>query len=433
MQQLDQNKVKKLMSYRWAVWGVLVLSYVIVFFHRLAVGVVREDLVKAFDISGTTFAQLGSTYFYAYMLMQIPSGILADSLGARMTVTVGTLVAGIGSIIFGFAPTISIAFVGRLLVGLGVSVVFIAILKIQSQWFRESEFGTMSGITSFVGNLGGMFAQTPLALLAAAITWRYSFAAIGVISLGIAVLCYMIIRNEPKDMGLPSMAELEGKAPAQSTGKPDLKKSLLTVITNWKTWPSFIMFTGFFGAYVSLTGTWGRSYMVDVYGLSKVAAANYMTAAVLGMAVGSFVIGKVSDTLRKRKLPMLIFGAIYVACWAVLVFLKGGQPPLAMMMPLMFALGFTCPTFVLGWACAKEINPPQIAGISTSVVNTGGFLGAAILPPVMGNIFDRFGGQLPPVALYQKAFLYCFIAAALAYLATFLVQETHCRNIYKEK
>ncbi len=431
MQQLDQNKVKKLMGYRWTVWGVLVLSYVIVFFHRLAVGVVREDLVRAFDISGTTFAHLGSTYFYAYMLMQIPSGILADSLGARMTVTVGTLVAGIGSIIFGFAPTITIAFLGRLLVGLGVSVVFIAILKVQSQWFKESEFGTMSGITSFVGNLGGMFAQTPLALLAAAITWRYSFAAIGVISLGIAVLSYMIVRNEPKDMGLPSIAEIEGKAPAQGIGKPDLMKSLGTVVTNWKTWPSFIMFTGFFGAYVSLTGTWGRSYMVDVYGLSKVAAANYMTAAVLGMAIGSFVIGKVSDTLRRRKLPMLVFGAIYVTCWAILVFLRGGQPPAVMMMPLMFVLGFTCPTFVLGWACAKEINPPQIAGISTSVVNTGGFLGAAILPPVMGNVFDRFGGQLLPVELYQKAFLYCFIAAVLGYLATFLVQETYCRNIYK--
>ena len=433
MEQLDQNKVKKLMSYRWAVWGVLVLSYVIVFFHRLAVGVVREDLVRAFDISGTTFAHLGSTYFYAYMLMQIPSGILADSLGARKTVTIGTLVAGIGSIIFGFAPTIAIAFVGRLLVGLGVSVVFIAILKIQSQWFKESEFGTMSGITSFVGNLGGMFAQTPLALLAAAITWRYSFAAIGVISLGIAALCYMIIRNEPKDMGLPSIAEIEGRAPVQNAGKPDLAKSLITVVTNWKTWPSFVMFTGFFGAYVSLTGTWGRSYMADVYGMSKVAAANYMTAAVLGMAIGSLVIGKVSDAMGRRKLPMLVFGAIYVACWAVLVFFQGGQPPVAVMMPLMFVLGFTCPTFVLGWACAKEINPPQIAGISTSVVNTGGFLGAAILPPVMGSVFDRFGGHLLPVELYQKAFLYGFIAAALGYLATFLVQETHCRNIYQEK
>lgn len=432
MRQLDQNKVKKLMRYRWTVWGVLVLSYVIVFFHRLAVGVVREDLVKAFDISGTTFAHLGSTYFYAYMLMQIPSGILADSLGARMTVTAGTLVAGIGSIIFGFAPTIEIAFLGRLLVGLGVSVVFISILKVQSQWFKESEFGTMSGITSFVGNLGGIFAQTPLALLAAAITWRYSFAAIGVISMGIAVLSYLVVRNEPKDMGLPSIVEIEGKAPVQSTGKPDLMKSLRTVVTNWKTWPAFIMFTGFFGAYVSLTGTWGRSYMVDVYGVSKVAAANYMTAAVLGMAMGSFVIGKVSDTLRRRKLPMLVFGAIYVTCWAILVFLKGGQPPIAVMMPLMFILGFTCPTFVLGWACAKEINPPQVAGISTSVVNTGGFLGAAILPPVMGNVFDRFGGLLLPVELYQKAFLYCFIASVLGYLATFLVQETYCRNIYKE-
>lgn len=122
MTKLDDAKVKKLMGYRWVVWGVLALAYVIVFFHRLAAGVVKDDLIREFNISGTTFANLGSTYFYAYMIMQIPSGMLADSLGARKTVTIGTLVAGIGSAIFGFASTIAMAFFGRLLVGLGVSV-----------------------------------------------------------------------------------------------------------------------------------------------------------------------------------------------------------------------------------------------------------------------------------------------------------------------
>ena len=100
---MSEDKVKKLMSYRWIVFGILILAYMIVFFHRLAVGVVREYLVKEFNMSGATFANLSSTYFYAYMIMQISSGILADTLGARKTVTIGTLTAGIGSIIFGFA------------------------------------------------------------------------------------------------------------------------------------------------------------------------------------------------------------------------------------------------------------------------------------------------------------------------------------------
>lgn len=85
------------------------------------------------------------------MFMQIPVGFLVDSLGARKSVTIGTVFAAIGSIIFGLAGTVFLAFLGRVLVGLGVSVVFISILKILSTWFKESEFRTMSGITSFIG------------------------------------------------------------------------------------------------------------------------------------------------------------------------------------------------------------------------------------------------------------------------------------------
>jgi len=248
-ENMEESKVKKMLSYRWIVWGVLALAYIIVFFHRLAIGVVREDLVNTFGITGTTFANIGSTYFYAYMFMQIPSGILADSLGARKTVTLGTLLAGIGSIMFGLAPNLFMVFAGRLLVGIGVSVVFIAILKVQSQWFKESEFGTMSGITSFIGNMGGIFAQTPLAILVGYFTWRSTFAGIGAISILLAILCYVVVRNTPQDMGLPTIEEIEGKKrETQTVERPPVFKSLVQALTNPYTWPGFIIFAGFFGA-----------------------------------------------------------------------------------------------------------------------------------------------------------------------------------------
>ncbi|ABR47025.1 major facilitator superfamily MFS_1 [Alkaliphilus metalliredigens QYMF] len=428
------EKVKKLERYRWVVWGILVVAYVIVFFHRLALGVVRQDLVDTFNITGTTFANLGSMYFYPYMFMQIPAGILADSLGARKTVTYGTLLAGLGSIIFGLAPSILWAFVGRLLVGLGVSVVFIAILKIQSQWFKESEFGTMSGMTSFVGNLGGVMAQTPLALVVAAFTWRTTFVGIGLISLVVAFLCYWVVRNTPEEMGLPSIAEIEGKErPSQAPQRPPIGESLVRVLTNPRTWPSFFMFTGFFGAFISLTGAWGQSYLIEVYDLPSTVAPNYLMAATLGLAIGSFAIGKISDVMKRRKLPMIVFGAIYTITWGILVFVNGGKPPIAMLYPLFFVMGFTCSAFVLSWACGKEVNHPSIAGISTSVVNIGGFLGSAILPPILGRVFDAYGGVLEPTALFQRAFMYCFAFVAVSFLFAFLVKETHCRNIYIEK
>lgn len=425
-------KVKKLMTYRWIVWGILAFAYIIVFFHRLAPGVVKDDLVNEFKITGTTFANLGSVYFYAYMIMQIPAGILADSLGARKTVSIGVLIAGIGSIVFGLAPSISLAFIGRLLVGIGVSVVFVPILKIQSEWFKESEFGTMSGITSFVGNLGGVIAQTPLALLVAAITWRNSFIVMGIFSIVVSILCYILVRNNPTEMDLPSIAEIEGrKVDSSVRQKPNLMKGLVSVLTNPRTWPGFIVFAGFFGAFVSMTGAWGSSYIVDVYGVSKLFAANYTMSAVFGLAIGSIAIGKISDRLKKRRLPMILFGTIYMICWGIIVFVNGGKPPIQILMPLLFILGFTCSAFVLGWACSKEVNSPEIAGISTSVVNIGGFFGAAILPPLLGKVFDKFSNALPVIELYHKAFLYCFISVIIGFIFTFFIKETNCRNICK--
>ena len=430
---MKEEKIRKLMIYRWVVFGILIFAYMIVFFHRLAVGVVREDLAREFGMSAITFANLSSTYFYAYMIMQIPSGIFADTLGARKTVTVGTLAAGAGSIIFGFANSLFWIFFGRLLVGLGVSVVFIAILKIQSQWFKESEFATLSGVSSFFGNLGGIFAQAPLVLMTAAITWRYSFAAIGFFTIIISALCWILVRNTPSEMELPSIEEIEGREKVNvDSSKINLLEGLKTVMTNPWTWPGFFVFAGFFGAFSSLTGTWGNSYITQVYGVSKVAATNYITAAVLGLAIGSIAIGRLSDKIKKRKLPMIIYGTIYVICWALIVFWNGGKPPIGVLMPLLFVLGFTCSAFVLGWGCSKEVNPPEIAGMSTSVVNIGGFFGAAILPPIIGRIIDKYGSIMTPAELYHKAFIYCFISAVIGFIFTFLIKETNCRNIYSK-
>ncbi len=110
-------------SYRWIVWGVMVFAFMVVFFHRFAAAVVKDDVTRDFSLSATAFGAMASMYFYAYMIMQIPVGFLADSLGARITVSLGMFLAGAGSVIFGFAQSSFWLFLGRFLVGIGVSTV----------------------------------------------------------------------------------------------------------------------------------------------------------------------------------------------------------------------------------------------------------------------------------------------------------------------
>ncbi|MHB9094654.1 MAG: MFS transporter, partial [Eubacteriales bacterium] len=378
------EKIRNTKNPRWIIWSILCLVYIIVFFHRSAVGVVKVDLMKTFNISGSTFANLSSAYFYAYMIMQIPTGMLVDTLGVRITVTVGTILAGLGSILFGFSPTLYVAFLGRIMVGIGVSVVFISILKIQTQWFLEKEFATMSGLTAFLGNLGGVLAQTPLVILVSVITWRYSFMMIGLVTIIMAALCFKIIRNTPADIGLPPI-DKAGEKTAQGE-KVNILNGLFEVCRNPHTWPPFFMFAGFYGAFQAFSGTWGHSYLTTVYGMNNVKAANYIAIAVLGFCTASVLLGRLSDKILKRKVPMIAFGTIYLISWVVMVFFKEGRPPVGILGILLFTMGFSSAVFVLGWACGKEVNNPKYAGISTSVINTGGFIGAAIVPVVIGRV-----------------------------------------------
>lgn len=92
--------------------------------------------------------------------------------------------------------------------------------------------------------------------------------------------------------------------------------------------------------------------------------------------------------------------------------------------------------FSLSWACAKEVNPPLLSGMATSIVNVGCFLGAGILQPAVGWMLDRqWDGSLQAGTPHygQAGFssgMMLFLGAAWAgFIATLFVRETGCRNL----
>jgi MFS family permease len=110
-------------------------AFVLSFFHRVAPGAIVADMRTTFGASATTLGFIAAFYFYPYAAMQLPSGVLADSIGPRRLFTGGSLVAGAGSLVFAFAPSVGWLLAGRALVGLGVAVVFISVLKLIASWF----------------------------------------------------------------------------------------------------------------------------------------------------------------------------------------------------------------------------------------------------------------------------------------------------------
>jgi sugar phosphate permease len=254
---------------RWGGYAVLILAYMTVYFHRMAPGVVASDLMAAFHASGAALGSLAAMYYYVYTAMQIPAGVLADTLGARVGVTLGCLVAGAGSMLFGLAETIEVASFGRLLVGFGVSVVFVGLMRSNTQWFSQRRYGLISGVTLMLGNLGSILAAGPLALLLGLTSWRSVFVVMGVLSLGVAGLTIWLVRNRPEDAGLPSVREMEGQPPHPERHRHWVL-DLRGVLTTGTIWPNFFVMFGVTGSLFAFAGLWGVPLMRDLYGLDRI-------------------------------------------------------------------------------------------------------------------------------------------------------------------
>ena len=418
---------------RWSIFAILIAIYMLVFFHRMAPAVISADLMKAFNTSGAALGSLAAMYFYIYTAMQIPAGVLADTLGARITVSAGTVVAGCGSILFGLAGTFAGASAGRALVGLGVSVVLVGLFKSNSVWFSERNFGMISGLTLLLGNIGAIASAGPLAVVLRSYSWRSVFMALGVVTLLLAVLSALFVRNRPEDMGFPSMRQMEGKSshpPSKHHWWDDLK----SVVGTGSVWPGLWVGLGMVGNMLAFVGLWAIPYLRDVHGLERSAAAAYTTSALAGFAVGSMLAGWFSDRIGRRK-PVILCGTVLyaIACMG-LAFLPWHPGPVGV---AQFALlGLSSGGFIVTFANAKEVVAPALSGMAIGLVNTGLFFGAAVMQPLFGWALDlNWNGRLEngvrvyAPSDYHTGLLIMLGCAVIAVAGASRIRETYCRNV----
>ncbi|MDO8932816.1 MAG: MFS transporter, partial [Rhodocyclaceae bacterium] len=228
------------------------------------------------------------------------------------------------------------------------------------------------------------------------------------------------------------------ETPAGKVDRTAWLSGLLVVLRNRATWPGFFGNLGLGGAFFTFAGLWAVPYLTQVYGLTRAVAANHVSVYFLGFALGCLVWGRVSDALGRRKPVMLAVSGVHVLGWGV--WLSGIALPLPATYALCGAMGLVTAGFTLSWAAAKEVNPPALSGMATSVVNVGIFLGPAILQPLVGWVMERTwdgtivnGVRIYAAADYASGLKLLAAAAVFGWLAGFFVKETECRNIWKEK
>lgn len=424
---MDKPDSSKMLRYRWWIFATLGLAYFFVYFHRLSLSVVADDLVRDFRATAAAIGLMGSVYFYCYAVMQLPAGLLADSIGPRKTVTMFLLIAAVGSFLFGLAPTIEFAFIGRVLVGFGVSMVFIPTMKILSRWYRANEFASMAGIFNAVGGMGVLAGTWLLGLAATRMGWRLSFELIGLCTLAIVFLAWLVVRDHPGDKGWPDINELEPNTNPPAASIP-LLAGMRRVLTTPHFWPVAVWFFFDCGIFFGFGGLWGGPYLMQVYGMNRTEAGAILSMIAWGMIIGSPLMGLLSDRLlRSRKKPFIICATL-LSVELLFLYLH----PAGLSRPVLYAVFFTLSVLasaivIVGFTTTKELFPVSIAGTSVGAVNLFPFLGGAVYMPLLGRVLDHFPGARPGVYTtdgYTMLLLILFLSALGALICSLLMKET---------
>lgn len=191
------------------------------------------------------------------------------------------------------------------------------------------------GLTIFAGNLGAVAANTPLAIVVEMFGWRNVFIGAGLVTLLIAWLAWHLIRNEPRELFAPAQ-----KSTHEAVSWSSMVNNIMQVARGPHLWLALAVSFSAYGPLMAMAGIWGVPFLMQVYGLGRSVAATYVLMISAGIMFGSLAIGYVSDRIRSRKKPYLLFILGYVLVWVPLTYWNGGAPPVKALFVLYFLLGF---------------------------------------------------------------------------------------------
>lgn len=395
------------------------VGYLVVFFQRVAPAIVGPVMAEELGLDATDLGIMASMYFWAQAAGCIPAGLFSDSFGPRKIIAVGLVCASAGTAVFVTGNDVSTLAIGRFIIGLSVSVVFVGAMKIFSDWFYPNELATCSGVLLAVGNLGALLSTRPLMWLIEQAGWRDAFWFVTAYTLFSGILAWVVLRNTPKECGFPEIA-------AASQETVSMRSALKEVFKTHRFYLVTIASTLYYGTLMNVGGLWSGSYLQDVYGLSKDVASSIVMCFTLGMIMGCPVSGWLSDkVIRSRKNVLLLGIILHTLAYIPLVFFTASISTPSLLYILFALFGFTGGFFVVCFACVKETTEPCYAATAVGGLNMGIAVGAAFFQYVCGLIIDSHGkiGSVYGADAYASAFQLCMFMMIVSAVFMFFFKE----------
>jgi ACS family glucarate transporter-like MFS transporter len=349
-----------------------------------------------------------SAFAWAYVIGQIPGGVLLDRFGTKIVYTLAIAAWSLFTLLQGFSGFLTggLIFAGlfamRFMVGLAESPSFPGNARIVAAWFPGSERGTASAIFNSAQYFSLVVFAPFMGWLVHTFDWHSVFFVMGGLGL-LAALVFWKMVHSPIQHPRIGKAELDyieaGGGLIRMEDRTISKSAAFTWDNVRQVLGSRMLMGVFIGQYginvlTYFFVTWFPIYLVKERGLNILEAGFAAAAPALCGFVGGVLGGVISDALLKktgsltiaRKTPLLIgmvLSALIIAC----AYIDHSGLIILVMALAFFGKGIAS----LGWAVVSDTSPREFVGVTGGIFNTFGNSAGIVTPIVIGYIVAATG------------------------------------------
>lgn len=365
----DEKNSLKAWSILACGWSFYLYEYIL----RASTGVITNNLMSDFGISALAVGSLCGLYYFAYVPLQVPCGVIVDNIGPRRVITFSAFLCVMGSFLFGYSDKLLIAQIGRTLIGAGSACAYISCMKIASEWFHSSKFALIAGVSMMMGTFGGIFGGKPFAYMANTQGWRAAMFVAACVGIVVMVISWMVVRDRP-----------EGKF--KKTHGENLLDGLKLIVARPQNW-----LIGLYGLvmYLPLSAfaeLWGVPYLMQRFNINNESASYGTLMVFIGYAVGCAFSAWLSDRWGSRKKVMSVSVTGTFFGFLSVIYLPNISFDLTLL--LLFLTGTVSGISILYFASAKESNPVAISATVVGFTNALVMVSGLIFQPLLGALID---------------------------------------------
>jgi MFS family permease len=375
------------------VWALLVFGWIGNYVVRMAFSPLLDPVMREFGLSYAQGGFLFSVFFYGYIAMQVPAGLLGDRLGRKRVLVTGILLVAGAALVTGLAPTLAVLGLARLLTGLAQGMYFANDRPIIAAATPPDRQALGQGV-SFSGlGLGTALGVVAGGALGEVLPWRQVFLVLTVLPLVSATLIGRHVPEPPRAPASPGPGRHAAGARDVFRSRDLWLLGTAGMAPIWSQW---------------LIGAWGPALFAEAGVADLGRSALY--ASLLGVAAlpGLFSVGVISDRLLARGVPRSAVVAGTILAMAVLMAAMGltvqRRGPVWLLAGLTFLTsGCVWGVWAPGQAIVAERFPQRVMGVAFGLLNAVSFLASLVAPYVTGWLKDWSGSFAPA----------CYLAAVI--------------------